>query len=270
MVSGKAVPYALGALLLGVLGLISGDFAFQWQPVPDHVPLRSVLASVSAVGMAAAALAAVLPRLARGGRLLLAIFFGVWAVLLHGPRVAAQPGSVAEWLGLAESATMAAGGVALFAETLTTETWRRRLTFSSRIGFGICLLVFSLSHFVYLSFTAQMVPAWLPWRTGWAAATGAGHVLAGLAFLSNRGVKAAAPAITGMMGSFVLLLHIPRVIAEPTSRMEWTMTAVALTLTGAAFALWRLNVGGQASAPAMALTLAFKRQKGEEGSLGVR
>jgi hypothetical protein len=64
----------------------------------------------------------------------------------------------------------------------------------------------------------------------------------GLAFLSNRGVKAAGPAITGMMGGFVLLLHIPRVIAAPDSRMEWTMTAAALTLTGAAFALWRLNV----------------------------
>lgn len=241
MVSGKAVPYALGALLLGVLGLIAGDFAFQWQPVPDNVPLRSMLAYASAVAMAAAALAAVLPRLAKGGRLLLAIFFGLWAVLLHGPRVAAQPGSVAEWLGLAESATMSAGGVALLALSLRGDL-RRRLAFSTRIVFGLCLLVFGLSHFVYLSFTAQMVPAWLPWHTGWATATGAGHVLAGLAFLSNRGLKAAGPAITGMMGSFVLLLHIPRIIAEPASRVEWTMTSVALTLTGAAFALWRLNV----------------------------
>lgn len=242
MVSGKAFPYALGALLLGVLGLISSDFAFQWQPVPDNVPLRSVLASASAVAMAAAALAAVLPRLAKGGRLLLALFFGLWAVLLHGPRVAAQAGSVAEWLGLAESATMSAGGVALLALSLRAGDLRRRLAFSTRIAFGLCLLVFGLSHFVYLKFTARMVPAWLPWPTGWAAATGAGHALAGLAFLSNRGLKAAGPAITGMMGSFVVLLHIPRIIAEPASRMEWTMTSVALTLTGAAFALWRLNV----------------------------
>jgi len=246
MVSVKAVPYALGAFALGVLGVISGDFAFQWQPVPEHVPLRSVLASLSAAAMAGAALAAVLPRSAREGRLLLAIFFGVWAILLHGPLVAAQPGSVATWLGVAESAAMAAGGVALFAETLEAGTWRRRLTFSSRIAFGLCLLVFGLSHFIYLAFTAQMVPAWLPWRTGWAAATGAGHLLAGLAFLSHRGLKAAGPAITGMMGSFVVLLHIPRVIAEPASRMEWTMTAVALTLTGAAFALWRRTVEREA------------------------
>ena len=78
-------------------------------------------------------------------------------------------------------------------------------------------------------------------------------VLAGLAFLSNRGLKAAGPAITGMMSCFVMLLHVPRVIATPDSRMEWTMTAVALTLTGAAFALWRLNVESPEKAPRPAL-----------------
>lgn len=242
MVAGRAFPYALGALVLGALGLISRDFAFQWQPVPETVPLRSGLACVSAAVMLLAALAAVWPRWAREGRLVLAASFGVWAVLLHGLRLVAHPAIVVEWLGLAESATMAAGGVALYAQTLEAGDRRRRLTFSTRIVFGLALLIFGLSHFVYLAFTAQMVPAWLPWRAGWAAATGAGHVLAGLAFLSNRALKAAGPAITGMMGSFVLLLHIPRIIATPDSRMEWTMAAVALTLTGAAFALWRLNV----------------------------
>ncbi len=250
MVSGKAVPYALGALLLGVLGLASQDFAFQWQPVPEHVPLRSVLASVTAAAMAAAALAAVLPRLERAGRLLLALFFGVWAVLLHGPHVVVQPGSVVEWLGFAESTAMATGGVALFADTLEAGDRRRRLTFSARIAFGLCLLVFGLSHFVYLKFTAQMVPAWLPWQTGWAAATGAGHVAAGIAFLSNRLTKAAGPAITGMMASFVVLLHAPRVAMALTDRKEWTMLAVALTLTGAAYAVWRRTAAEAAPTPA--------------------
>lgn len=259
-VVGTAIPYALGALVLGVLGVISRDFAFQWQPVPDDVPLRSGLACVSAAVMLLAAVAAVWPRWAREGRLVLAVSFGIWAVTLHGLRIVAHPAVVVEWLGLAESATMAAGGVALYALTLEAGDRRRRLTFSTRIVFGVALLIFGLSHFVYLAFTAQMAPAWLPWRTGWAAVTGAGHVLAGLAFLSNRGLKAAGPAITGMMGCFVVLLHIPRVIAAPDSRMEWTMTAVALTLTGAAFALWRLNVEAEEAASRPALLPAPAHQ----------
>jgi enoyl-CoA hydratase/carnithine racemase len=68
------------------------------------------------------------------------------------------------------------------------------------------------------------------------------------------------PAITGMMGGFVLLLHIPRVIAAPDSRMEWTMTAVALTLTGAAFALWRGNVEAEQDPAPMGLPSAPANQ----------
>jgi hypothetical protein len=38
-----------------------------------------------------------------------------------------------------------------------------------------------------------------------------------------------------MYATFVLILHIPRVMADPASRLEWTMMFVALSLTGAAW-----------------------------------
>jgi hypothetical protein len=37
-----------------------------------------------------------------------------------------------------------------------------------------------------------------------------------------------------MMGSFVVLLHLPRVIAAPDQHVEWIMLAVSSMLTGAA------------------------------------
>ena len=40
--------YALGAVGLGLTGLVFGDFARQWQPVPAWVPLRAPLAYLSA------------------------------------------------------------------------------------------------------------------------------------------------------------------------------------------------------------------------------
>jgi hypothetical protein len=36
-----------------------------------------------------------------------------------------------------------------------------------------------------------------------------------------------------MMASFVILLHIPRVIASPALHVEWAMLAVATGLAGA-------------------------------------
>ena len=37
-----------------------------------------------------------------------------------------------------------------------------------------------------------------------------------------------------MMGSFVVLLHLPRVIAAPDQHVEWIMLGVSSMLTGAA------------------------------------
>jgi hypothetical protein len=37
-----------------------------------------------------------------------------------------------------------------------------------------------------------------------------------------------------MFTGFVLLLHIPRVIADPGNQIEWTMLVHATALTGAA------------------------------------
>ena len=57
------------------------------------------------------------------------------------------------------------------------------------------------------------------------------------------GASHAVPSIilrpAAMMGCFVVLLHIPRLIGQPASRFEWTMTAVAATLTGAALLIRR-------------------------------
>ena len=45
----NALPYALGAILLGAVGIWFHDFALQWQPVPAGFPMRVQFASASGV-----------------------------------------------------------------------------------------------------------------------------------------------------------------------------------------------------------------------------
>ena len=35
----NALPYALGAILVGAVGIWFHDFAMQWQPVPPGFPI---------------------------------------------------------------------------------------------------------------------------------------------------------------------------------------------------------------------------------------
>ncbi len=43
--------------------------------------------------------------------------------------------------------------------------------------------------------------------------------------------------LAAMYGLFALILHLPRVIAAPDQRIEWTMLLIALSLAGAAWNL---------------------------------
>ena len=220
---------ALGLGTLGALSLASGDFAYQWQPVPPDVPAREMLArTAGALEILAAVLLVPAGLRARGAWAVAAILLG-WTAL-HVPSVAQRPGSVADWLGIAETGAMASAALARAAGATSRDGLRR----AAAVAFGLCAMVFGLSHFVYADFTASMIPAWLPERLALAWFTGAAHALAGIAIaLGIRRVLAAALE-AAMMAGFVLLVHMPRVLAQPASRLEWTMLAVAVLLSGSA------------------------------------
>jgi uncharacterized membrane protein len=69
--------YASGAIFLAALGLVSGDFATNWQSVGPHVPLRVPLAYLTAVIELVAGIPLLVPRTARAGALTLTIVYSV-------------------------------------------------------------------------------------------------------------------------------------------------------------------------------------------------
>src|SRR5580698_11259996 len=73
--------YAVAAIFLGVLGLVSGDFATSWQHVGPNVPLRVPLAYFTAVIELAGGIALLLPRSARAGALTLTIVYSVFTLI---------------------------------------------------------------------------------------------------------------------------------------------------------------------------------------------
>jgi len=235
------LAYSIGSLIVAAVGLVFGDFALQWQPVPADFPLRPALAYAANALLFILGIATLLPRTARTALVALASFYSVWAVVLHVPRIIGEPANVSIWLGLAEIAALAAAGwMARF--TQQSDASHARWLRLAQIVFSGCLLLFGLSHFVYADFTATMIPAWLPFPLFWAYFTGVGHVAAGLSLLTNIAARLACTLLAAMFASFVLLLHLPRVFASPTVHAEWLMLGVATALTGAAWIVRAVTV----------------------------
>lgn len=231
--------FAVGAIGLGLIGLAFGDFALQWQPVAQGIPARHALALVSGLALVVAGGAVFWRRSAGAGALALAVMYGLlWSVVLKAPALIARPLEAVSWLGVAETLAMAAGGLTLAAMTLPPGPLESRTRLWARIVFGVCPLIFGICHFVYPGFTAAMVPAWIPpGGLFWAWATGLAHVAGGLAILARIQERLAATLLAVMYGGFALLLHAPRVVAAPTTHIEWVMLGIATSLSGAAWAI---------------------------------
>jgi uncharacterized membrane protein YphA (DoxX/SURF4 family) len=228
----NALPYALGAILLGAVGIWFHDFAMQWQPVPAGLPMRTAFAIVTGLLLILGGGEMLSGKFARAGAILLATIYGLWVLFLHVPIIASKPSDLGAWNGVAEIVLMTAGAIALYAGA----RGNRRLADAACLATGLCALVFGATHFKYAQFTATMVPGWVPGgRLFWAYATGVVHVAAGLALVSGIRARLGATVLAAMMAGFVLLVHVPRVSASPGEQLEWIMLGVALSLSGAAW-----------------------------------
>ncbi len=232
---------AVGLLGFGLLTLIYDDFGLNWQRVPDWVAGRGWLAYAAGAIEVTAAVALLARRTSFLAACVLTPYTLLWVLLLDVPPLWFHPGDESAWLSVGERAELFAG-IWILAITLAgtrnaptpTPFTNERALRVARVVFGLALIPCGLSHLVYPEAVAY-VPAWLPFRMFWLDATGIGHIAAGVAVLVSVLPRLAAVMEAAMMTSFVLLIHLPRVLAAPHSRLEWTMLFIAMALSGAAW-----------------------------------
>src|SRR5258706_14456081 len=107
--------FAAGMIGLGSLALVYGDFALVWQPVPQWIPGRTILAYGSGLIMFLGGVGLLVEATAAWAARILFPYLVVW-MLLKVPALIAAPKMEAVWLGFGELAVLMAGGWGLFAK----------------------------------------------------------------------------------------------------------------------------------------------------------
>jgi uncharacterized membrane protein len=234
--------FAAAVMGLGILGLIYGNSALIWEPIPKALPGRPVIIYLCAVIELATGIGLLLrPSVVLACRVLFP-FLLLWLALLKLPALFLTPKVMVSWEAFAEIAATSAGSWCLFASH--AGAWERRhLKFAvdesgiraARLLLIAALPMIGLSHFVYQDLTASLVPKWLHFPLAWTYLTGAASLAAAAGMLFGVFPRLAANLEAAMLWIITLLVWVPRVASVPHDQENWTEFLISCAIASGAW-----------------------------------
>jgi uncharacterized membrane protein len=232
---------------LAILSLVFGNFAPIAEPFPASLPWPEVWVYGSGAILLAAGAGLFFARTALVSALIIGVYASAWTVTRAGP-VLLKPLSIGSWYGFCEAMGPLVGVWILYAllrrqynaPAVTVMTGDRALHVA-RVLFGAACVVYGAAHFAYAAYTAKMVPAWLPGRTGLAYLTGAAHAAAGFGLLLGILPRLAATMEAIMLSLFGVLVWLPSFFAQPapgwapSTQVQWSETLLTFLLAASAW-----------------------------------
>jgi uncharacterized membrane protein len=237
------ILFALGMMSVGMLTLVYGYAVLVFSPpAPDWIPLLKGIGYASGVIMIGAGAGVLFSRTTRVATCVLLAFLLIWT-FSRVPVVVSDPTREISWFAVGEIAVLAAGAMVLFARLValpagpsTRPMTREHWLLTARLLFALSLLTIGLSHFFeFAARTVSLVPAWLPYRTGWAYLTGCAQIAAGLGVLFSIYPRESAAMEAAMLSLFTLLVWVPAVFEKPKLASNWSEFLFTFALAGAAW-----------------------------------
>ena len=253
--------FGLAVLATGVEQLVISDFVRLVPKTPAwvHQPALAWLVGLVLVVIGLRILSA---KMARAAASVLGLLILVDLVLLYAPQMVVNP--VVErpffrgfmWTNPLKCLALV-GGASILAARLQDDgrplvaLVRRfaRLETIAWLLLAVFLIVCGVQHYVYAPFVDTLVPAWIPpSQRFWTYFTGASLVAGGAGILWRPTARLAASMSALMIFLWVLLLHIPRALAEPEHAFEAAGIFEALALSGVALLVAATRDGRPAAA----------------------
>ncbi|MDE2236157.1 MAG: hypothetical protein KGL13_06020 [Gammaproteobacteria bacterium] len=243
---GHAV-FAASLVALGIAVLVQGSSAPAWLGIPMYLPARELLAYLCAVITLACGIGLWWRRAALVAARVLLVYCVLSLLLFSLPRALPAPAQLGAWYPCAETAVMLAAAWVLYV-WFAADWDRQRLGFvagakgmrMARVLYGLALMFFGSSHFVYVNLTTPLVPGWLPAHLFWAYFFGCTYIAAGAALIIGVFARLAAALVTLQMGMFALLVWVPMLAAghlHSVTGSSWRELVVTWTLMACGWVL---------------------------------
>jgi hypothetical protein len=223
------IVFGAAAVLFGVIALMWYD-ADTWQNLRQiwRLPMGAAIGGCLMIAQIAGGAGLLHRDTARVGSMVLVVVYSLFSIACV-PAIVAVPTVYAQYGSFFEQYCCLCGAIAI---AQTSAVGRA----AARLGLGFCAISFTLSQVIYLRFTAQLVPTWIPPNQKfWAILTTAAFGLAAAAIIVNREARLAIRLMTLMLALFGALVWIPRLVTHPESHGNWSEFALTWLITGAAW-----------------------------------
>lgn len=240
--------FGIGMMGIGIQHFIYSAFRPVVLPAWPQWMQTLVLAYLIGIAIVAAGVLILLGRNVKTISLLLGSFLLFCLICIQCPYILfIQPNSPAH-LGLWTDPLkeLALSGGAFVMAGLSGDTPKQQLLTViekliplGKFFFATTLLLFGIDHFFYTEFVATLVPAWVPDHTFWAYLAGVALIGTGTAIILKIKRRKIALLASAMLFLWLILLHIPRAMADPYGAKGNEITSVfeALAFSGIALGI---------------------------------
>jgi uncharacterized membrane protein len=222
--------YGIAIAVLGLLTLYYQDFPYML--IPPHQGLV-IVAYISGIFLVLAGGCIVLKKkilpvsILLGAVLLLVFcFYFIPYQLMDSSRYM----HFGEWENAAKELALASGAFVIAGLFL-----QRLMPFGAAL-FSLTIISFSIDHFLFAHEASDYIPSWVPNHLFWMYFTGSALLGSGIAIILNIRRGLAATLLGGMILIWFIILHVPRVIANPSGG-EIASAMLALGYGGIAFVI---------------------------------
>ncbi len=220
--------YGLAAIAYGIITLL-------WHQIDSlgNFTHPAILIYFAGAAELIGGLAIQWDKTAKLGSVVLFSFYFIFTLYLVPP-ILKNPLVYFTWGNFFEEYSIAIGSVFVFASTLQNKPETASKIYSAAYKcFGICVISYSLYQLFYLSYTAGLVPKWIPpGQMFWAVATTIAFAVAAYAILSGRLALLASRLLTIMFLGFSLLVWFPLCFSNPHGLIGWDSNAETLAVAG--------------------------------------
>jgi hypothetical protein len=222
--------YAAAAIGFGLCALAFHDISNWVQPKAlGDLAHNEILTVIVGVVQILGGIAVAWPRTARAGALGLGTLYLIFSLMLV-PYIVTHPLVFDGYGNFFELFSFVSGATILYASS------GARLAQIGYYSFGVCVVSFALYQLFYLSYTASLVPTWIPpGQMFWAIATTVFFALAALALFTGLLARLASVLDTVMILGLGLLVWVPAIFADPHKFSNWTEGLETLGIAASAW-----------------------------------